>query len=154
MTARKLPETASSAPVVQQAEWIRPGTIITQAGTEYYVQENGRGGSLELIRLSDLREGYRANVYKHNIKAGRDATEEERGRIYTMMSAKLDALAAFREGAIVKPNKPSKHFTPGMLFVITKVNAKTVSISQLGGGVNLNSPTSLLDIVKPEDVLK
>lgn len=150
----KLPENPSAAPVVQQAEWIRPGTVITQAGTEYYVQENGRGGSLELVRLHDLKEGWKANVYKHNIKPGREATEEERSRIYRMLTEKLDAAAAYREGAIVKPNKPSKHFTPGMLFVITKVNAKTVSISQLGGGVNLNSPTALLDIVKPEDVLK
>lgn len=69
----------------------------------------------------------------------------------------LEAEAAYRPGALVKSNKASKHVEADALYVITKVSAKSVSIVVLGGaatGQYVNAPRGLLDIIKPEDVLK
>lgn len=153
MATNKLPNTPAK---VEEIPYIAEGMIVTQAGTEYYVQSEFRG-SLQLIRLPDYVDGFKADVVKHRVKAARQATEEERNKVYAMMVAKMDAEAAYRPGALVKATKASKHVDPNTVYVITKVSPKTVSIVELGGNPNnlyINSPRSLLAIVDPKDVLK
>ncbi|MGX5718379.1 hypothetical protein [Arthrobacter sp. MAHUQ-56] len=140
---------------VEEIPYIAAGDVITQAGTEYFVYESHRG-SLDLVRLHDLADGYKANVTTHRIKAGRKATEEERGRVYAMKLAKLEADAKFRPGALVRPTKASKHVDVNTLYVITKTSTKTVSIVELGGNASnayVNAPRQLLAIIDPADVL-
>lgn len=142
---------------VKTAAYVASGTVVTLAGTDYYVWEAGRAGSLELIRLHDLKGGFNANVYKHNVKPGRQATDEERNRVYDMRIAKLDADAQFRPGALVRVTKPNKHVDPKALYVITKASEKTVSIVVIGGtsnGAYINAPRNLLTLVDPSEVLK
>jgi hypothetical protein len=140
---------------VEELPHIGTGDVITQAGTEYYVYEAYRG-SLELVRLHDLMDGFKADVARHRIKAGRKATEEERGRVMEMKLAKLEADAKFRPGALVRPTKASKHVDVNTLYVIVKASAKTVSIIELGGNAAnsyLTAPRPLLAIVDPAEVL-
>lgn len=136
--------------------FISNGDIITHKGTEYYVSESFRG-SLELVRLHDLADGFKANVATHGIKTGRKATEEEQGRVYAMKVAKLEAEAKFRPGALVRTIKASKHSDPNALYVILKASAKTVSITEIGGNPNgsyLTAGRGGLTIVDAADVLK
>jgi hypothetical protein len=139
---------------IERLPYVSEGSVITSGKEDYYVDEINRG-SLTLIRLSDLKKGFKLPL----VSAGqaRKATDEERGRVYDQKIAELDAKAAYRAGALVKPNKPSAKVKKGQLYVIIKVNAKSVSIVELGGnasGAYLTAPVELLDIVKPEDVLK
>ena len=140
---------------VEEVPYIAAGDVITQAGTEYYVYESHRG-SLDLVRLHDLQDGFKANVTTHRIKAGRKATDEERGRVYGMKVEKLEAEAKFRPGALVRPTKASKHVDVNTLYVITKTSTKTVSIVELGGNASnayINAPRGLLAIVPPAEVV-
>jgi hypothetical protein len=141
---------------VEKIAHIGRDEVITLNGTEYYVSE-AYGGALELVRLSDLAEGFKADVSRHRITASRKATEEERGRVYAMKVAKIEAEAQFRPGALVRTIKANKHVDPNALYVILKANAKTVSITEIGGnssGAHLTAGRAGLAIVDPADVLK
>lgn len=148
--------TMSKEASVEEVPYVTTGTVVTVQGEDYYVVDQPRAGSYKLIRLSDMKDGFKATA-RHNLKPGRKATDEERNKVYAFLEAKITSAVAYRPGALVKPNKPSKHIKAGQLYVITKVSAKTVSIVELGGaphGQYVNAPIALLDIVKPEDVLK
>lgn len=141
---------------IDNLPYVATGDVVTVAGADYYVAEAFRG-SLELVRLHDLATGFKANTAKHRIESSRKATEDERGRVYAMQVAKLEADAQFRPGALVKPTKANKHVDANALYVILKANAKTVNITELGGNLSnsyLTAPRGALAIVDPADVLK
>jgi hypothetical protein len=148
---------ATPAAVISEVPYISSGDVVTQGGTDYYVWEIDRAQNMDLIRLNDLKDGFRANVVKHRVKTVRKATEEERESVFDMKHKQFEAEAAYRPGALVKANKASRHVEADALYVITKISAKSVSIVILGGtstGQYVNAPRGLLDIIKPEDVLK
>lgn len=131
---------------------VTAGDVITHAGTEYYVDEVRRS-TLKLLRLPGLGSGYSLPIAA--VRSGRKATEEEQNRVYAKKVAQIEAEAALCPGALVRVTKASKHADPNALYVILKDNAKTVTITELGGGSHgLNAPRSLLAVVDPADVLK
>lgn len=138
---------------VETLPYITTETVVTVQGEDYYVADIPRAGSYDLIRLSDMKEGFKATT-RHNIKPGRPATEEERAKVYKLQMAKFEEQAKYREGAIVRPIKDSKHATTKQLFVVTKINPKTIAVAELGGGLMLNGPMQLWTVVDPADVLK
>lgn len=148
----KLPENPSAAPAPFRVKY---GEVITKGMTDYYVIAADYAGNLELVRLKDLQEGYKANVTRHQILTSRPATDEEHQRITKMLDAKYEAQAKFREGAIVRVTKASKAIPDtNALFVITKINPKTIGFAQLGGGLSFSGPMSGLVVVDPAEVLK
>lgn len=142
-----------SAAKVETVAYNTVGVVVTVQGTDYYITDQPRAGSFEMIRLSDMKDGFKATP-RHNLKPGRKATDEERAKVLALQEAKFEAQAKYREGAIVRPTRDSKYATRDQLFVITKVNPKTISVAELGGGGMLNAPMHLLEIVDPKDVLK
>ena len=131
-------------------------TVVTLSNTEYYVTDNFRG-KLELTRLSDMKDGFTANVVTHRVTAGRDATDAEKQAVDSARLAKLEAEAKFRVGALVKTNKPSKHADANAVYVIIKASAKTVSIVELGGnarGAYITAPRPLLTVIDPSELIK
>lgn len=145
----------ASAARVETSRALMDGDVITQAGTDYYAY-SGHQGTMELIRLHALKDGFTPNASSYRAPARR-ATEDERCRVMTMKLEQLNAEALYRPGALVRPVKASKHANPNALYVILKANAKTVSFTEIGGnpnGAHLNGPRSLLAIVDPADALK
>lgn len=135
---------------------VETGEVISHRGTEYYVAESYRG-ALDLVRLNDLKDGFRANALRHGINASRPATKEERASVTAMLRAKMAATVAFQPGALVKATKAGKYLKTGALYVILKANPKSVSITELGGntaGAYLTAGRAALEVVNPADVLK
>lgn len=146
--------TTQSPARVEAIPAVMAGDVITHAGTDYYVEGEDRG-ELKMVRLHDLREGFKFPA--RGVTTYRRATDDERNRAQAAMVAKANADAAFRAGALVRTIKASKHVDPNTLYVIIKANSKSVSITELGGslaGVVINAPRSALSLVELADVLK